>query len=299
MPGRLQRSLGHAVAGAAAGLVVAYSPWLAHLTVTTALSPDPAGVVMAILPWLFEAPADQAALALPAMLLGAAIALAASLVGAAGPNRRAGYGRGRLVAGSLLFLLLISLWYRIDDRLVDHLPSADRHAVNAWAIVGLGRRAGSRGDGMSLALSRLAVTREPLIGQDLSCASRQDAPMLTGGNPFHDAVMIGADLSGCTYHNPHQPLDLRRADLRGADLSRASLVFAVLVDARLDGADLTGADLEQANLAGASGVTQAQIDAAGFLCQTILPDGRLSERDCPGLSPMGNFRQSPGSNIRW
>lgn len=60
-----------------------------------------------------------------------------------------------------------------------------------------------------------------------------------------------------------QCVNLQGADLRNADLN----------DTNLDNSDLSYADLSNANL------NNATIDKA-FLCETIMPDGKKSKRDC-------------------
>jgi uncharacterized protein YjbI with pentapeptide repeats len=81
------------------------------------------------------------------------------------------------------------------------------------------------------------------------------------------------------------------ADLTDAILTDAILTDAILTDANLTNANLTGADLTgtklartkltNANLTGAAGTTADQITSAAYLCNTILPDGTRSYRDCP------------------
>ena len=91
--------------------------------------------------------------------------------------------------------------------------------------------------------------------------------------------------------------DLRQANLRGAKLEDASLQAANLYQANLEKADLWGANLEGANLEGAN-LLDANLEKANLrgatlkeaqlknarLCQTTLPDGTISDRDCPGLN---------------
>ena len=108
----------------------------------------------------------------------------------------------------------------------------------------------------------------------------------------------GANLSGCDFTRQRlASLDLSGALLEGASLlganlegtildgailTNACLANAILRDASLRGALLAGADLSGANLAGAdlrgSDITNAQLTSV-FLCNTILPDGTISDRD--------------------
>lgn len=74
--------------------------------------------------------------------------------------------------------------------------------------------------------------------------------------------------------------DLREANLFKTDLRNANLYRADLTGANLFGADLAGANLFGANLTGAN-VIKANVEEA-LLCNTTMPDGNLSNRDCPG-----------------
>ena len=74
--------------------------------------------------------------------------------------------------------------------------------------------------------------------------------------------------------------DLREANLFKTDLRDANLYRADLTGANLFGADLAGANLFGANLEGAN-VVKANVDEA-LLCNTTMPDGSISDRDCAG-----------------
>jgi hypothetical protein len=74
--------------------------------------------------------------------------------------------------------------------------------------------------------------------------------------------------------------DLREANLFKTDLREANLYRADLTGANLFGADLAGANLFGANLEGAN-VVKANVDEA-LLCNTTMPDGSISDRDCAG-----------------
>jgi len=103
-----------------------------------------------------------------------------------------------------------------------------------------------------------------------------------------EAKLTGADLKRA---------NLRQAILRGAKLEDASLQAANLYQANLEKANLWGANLEGANLEGAK-LLDANLEKANLrgatlkeaqwkdarLCQTTLPDGTISDRDCPGLN---------------
>jgi uncharacterized protein YjbI with pentapeptide repeats len=116
-------------------------------------------------------------------------------------------------------------------------------------------------------------------GEDLSNA-RLDRINLRGANAS-DAVLTDARLM--------------RADLRGADLSNAYLDGADLTRAHLRGASLFGAYLSRTKLVAANltdvDLRSVQFDAANRraqlreinrarLCNTTLPNGTVSNRDC-------------------
>lgn len=84
------------------------------------------------------------------------------------------------------------------------------------------------------------------------------------GSNLSSAVLSNANLSGA---------DLRRTNLNGADLSDANLKGADLRDANLMDADLSGANLRDANLS-------KETLSIVFLCDTTLPEGGVSKRDC-------------------
>lgn len=84
------------------------------------------------------------------------------------------------------------------------------------------------------------------------------------GSNLRDANLSNANLSRT---------DLRRTNLTNANLSNANLKGADLRDANLMDADLSGANLKDATLN--SGTLSVII-----LCNTTLPEGRVSKRDC-------------------
>jgi uncharacterized protein YjbI with pentapeptide repeats len=121
-----------------------------------------------------------------------------------------------------------------------------------------------------------------LTGQDLSKASFR-------GVIFSGARLVGTDLSKSDLREASLAgakligADLTRADLRGADLTGAVLIGADVSRSDLRGADLRGAkligtDVVRANLQGAKLDSDGLADAT--LCQTTLPDGSRSDRDC-------------------
>lgn len=97
---------------------------------------------------------------------------------------------------------------------------------------------------------------------------------LNGINLSHEnlinANLYGADLSGANLSNTNlQATNLTNADLRGANLKSAQLGIANLKSANLTGANLKHADLDTA-----------------LLCQTIMFDGTVSNRNCINNSPL-------------
>lgn len=104
--------------------------------------------------------------------------------------------------------------------------------------------------------------------------------------------------------------DLQEADLTKTNLQRAKLEFtnlqkallwntnlqeAKLLGANLQGADLSeanlqGADFSEANLQGADLTDRHQLDNV-LLCQTTLPDGTKSDRDCKKIEAMRSTPQ--------
>jgi hypothetical protein len=124
---------------------------------------------------------------------------------------------------------------------------------------------------------------------------------LTGAD-LHEANLSGANLRGADLSGAQlYRTNLSGADLRGADLTRANLFEANLRGADLREADLTGAQVHWANLSSAdlreadlteanlyriilpgadlsgAAVTNKQLDRAGNLQGTILPDGSVHE----------------------
>lgn len=81
--------------------------------------------------------------------------------------------------------------------------------------------------------------------------------------------------------------DLKNAVLLSVDLSgsafvEADLTNAQLIDSNLTGATVRGAVLARSVLTGATGVDFSTSTAV--LCETVLPDGTMSRRDCDRVS---------------
>ncbi len=105
-----------------------------------------------------------------------------------------------------------------------------------------------------------------LLGADLSGAILQ-------GSDFSGAILCGVNLSG--------------ANLSGTDLSGAILTLADLRGAKFLGAKLFGTYLHDSDLGDAQDLTAEQLKDAK-LCETILPDGTTSNRDCKELEASEN-----------
>lgn len=117
-----------------------------------------------------------------------------------------------------------------------------------------------------------------LQGADLSVAELSRAGL-------SDSFLFEANLSRATLSNAKlQRAILVRANLSGADLGGADLSGAFLVRTNLRGANLRGANLRNANLNEAN-LNSANLDGTdisqAFLCNTIMPDGSVENRDCP------------------
>lgn len=106
---------------------------------------------------------------------------------------------------------------------------------------------------------------------ELQRANLQQAGLQSAN--FQQTNLQGANLQGAF---------LPEANLHHANLNQANLQGAFLPGANLHGASLHHANLYHANLHNAIGCTEQQLQQAK-LCQTVLPDGSISDRDCPVL----------------
>jgi uncharacterized protein YjbI with pentapeptide repeats len=126
-------------------------------------------------------------------------------------------------------------------------------------------------------LSNIGLAGAKLQGANFSVAELSQAAL---GNAFlFEANLNRADLSRADLNQAI----LVRANLSGADLNNANLQGAFLVRANLRGANLRDANLRNANLNEAN-LSSANLDGADlsqtFLCETIMPDGAVENRDC-------------------
>lgn len=85
--------------------------------------------------------------------------------------------------------------------------------------------------------------------------------------------------------------DLRYANLQGADLTKANLKSTIFVNANLQGANLAASNLSRTNFRNANlsranllGALRDDDDIESrpslILCKTILPNGKVSNRNC-------------------
>ncbi|XHX78500.1 MAG: pentapeptide repeat-containing protein [Stenomitos frigidus ULC029] len=100
---------------------------------------------------------------------------------------------------------------------------------------------------------------------------------LSGAN-LRGAILNGAILRGAKLRDAY----LYNADLESADLRGANFSSAILWGAKLRDAYLKGANLSSTYLTSVQGMTEEQLNSAN-LCQTTLPDGTISDRDCEAL----------------
>ncbi len=120
----------------------------------------------------------------------------------------------------------------------------------------------------SLLLLVLVVLASPTQAQtpelirQLQTTKKCDQCNLNGAN------LYGSNLEGAS---------LSKANLRGADLRRTNLSGSTLSGANLSGADLSDANLRDATL------SKATLSVV-LLCNTTLPEGRVSKRDCSRFS---------------
>lgn len=144
-------------------------------------------------------------------------------------------------------------------------------------------------------IAALVVTGTLGVFLAIGGSSAADASNRTSGcHPGPTANCAGADLVGANLsHLNLTNSNFSHADLSGADLSSANLSGANLKGADLGDADVTDALLKGTNLSGAnfmgadlSGATNSNLDEASasstqyVVCHTILPSGRLPQKDC-------------------
>ncbi len=109
------------------------------------------------------------------------------------------------------------------------------------------------------------LTHANLKGANLGEANLTGADLLNAN--LDKSNLTGATLSGANFRDTH----MRETILLGSDLRGAVLVGAILDEVLLEDAKLEGADISGADLSHATGLVQAQVDAALGDSQTQLP----------------------------
>jgi hypothetical protein len=120
-------------------------------------------------------------------------------------------------------------------------------------------------------LNNIKLTRIDLSTADLNGAKLRGADL--SGTTLIGAKLRGADLKGANFSS---------TDLSGTDLSGADLTGAVLSDVKLYGTILQGANLRGVILRIAK-YSSNYLDNA-LLCNTIMSDGKISNRNCVNIS---------------
>lgn len=148
------------------------------------------------------------------------------------------------------------------------------------------------GSAMELTRFRKAtLTKARLLNSRLACANFIEASAEEAN--FNQAKLRRASFSKAILRKANFGFtDLREAILEEADLREVSFASANLSKAEFKDAKINGANLYKANLKDAQELTEEQL-AKATLCQTILPNGSISNRDCKrlGISPNGESSQ--------
>jgi serine/threonine protein kinase len=158
---------------------------------------------------------------------------------------------------------------------------------------------------INFADANLSQVRMQNIGFDSSDFSRAN---LTESNfdsaTFQNAKFLHTNLTGAQLANAKmKSANLSHADLTGVNLNAAELANAIiqfanfqdaqLIQANFDSADLQGTDFSKAQLKESSfwkanlkdAVIQPEQLKTIILCETILPNGEMSDRDCKTYLP--------------
>ncbi len=131
----------------------------------------------------------------------------------------------------------------------------DSHWAEAYKLISQGFKPGQNLKGTDF--SSVCLMHYDLTGVDLQGGKFIQAKLAY-------AKFVGANLSD---------VDFKNANLASVDFSNANLSGADLTGAELGMADLTDANLFEAS------VTRKQLELS-VLCRTILPDRKMSRRDC-------------------
>ncbi len=120
-------------------------------------------------------------------------------------------------------------------------------------------------------------------GADLTAANLYRADLrelnLSGALFLEESYLDTVNLSGTDLNKAYfYRSNLREANLSNANLSEARFNYSSIHDANFSGANLSGTRFRGSNLQGTH-LTPTQLDQAKF-CDTALPDGKISNRDC-------------------
>jgi hypothetical protein len=181
---------------------------------------------------------------------------------------------------SVLIALLVWLWEADDRKKQSH--------YRAWELINSARGAigdGGRRDALQdlhkdkVELAAAQLAKAYLNGVQLPNARLSGADL--SGADLSEANLSGADLSWANLAGAKLfKANLTKADLFKADLTKTELFWTNLSGADLSWAKLTRADLFSVNLSGATNLSRAALENAK-VCQTIMPDGTMNNRDCP------------------
>jgi uncharacterized protein YjbI with pentapeptide repeats len=132
-----------------------------------------------------------------------------------------------------------------------------------------------------ITLRKATLIKARFIGSRLACANL--IKVVAKEASFNRAKLRKALFSGAKLKKANFGYaDLRESNLNEADLSEVDFGSADLSRASFKDAKLNGAKLYKADLTNAKYLTDKQLEKA-LLCQTTLPDGTVSDRDCERL----------------
>jgi uncharacterized protein YjbI with pentapeptide repeats len=126
------------------------------------------------------------------------------------------------------------------------------------------------------------LTNGRFSGADLEGANLENASLENAG--FNDSTRTRSFIPFLGIQRFNYYTSARRSNLQGANLSNANLDHASLSRANLSNADLTEASLNETNFSGADltdAVLSEDIPDNVGLCNATLPDGTISQQNCP------------------
>ena len=247
---------------------------------------------------------------MPDHILAARLAwLAASLLT---PIRRSPVVRFSLEFGALAVVTLSFYGFIVAriDRAEDqalHSEQLRMERINhAWSLVAVARETGVGNVGLINALETLNAEKVDMSEIELRAAYLFGVTMVGAQLPRADfgfvqdsslgrlvndyTTLDQADLSGACLNGAHfEEASLHETDLSGAHLVGAHLNGAEFLGADLSETELLNSDLSSADLSRAIGLEIEDVSAARLVCNTTLPDGAVSYRDCPDEAPDGHI----------